>query len=361
MRSRAPRSSVLAASHAGTIALCFLAVSAAAAAQVPAEFQGDWVATAANCDALLRVRIEAAKLTLVNGADTESLGGIEMAGPGYFPPGYNGIMAVAITEFSGDQPVTATFNLKEEKGAAQVEFAPVMPGAAPHSAAAALSARYTTLDLARRFPLHGVTLKRCVAHGAPEPPPARPASGAAAARGQAPASEPDACQGRERCYDAGPFVAEIVSVTGARQQFSRPWHSLSFNIRFHNKSAAPIILGYVVGTGTVIDDLGNQYGAASPPGDVKGMGRVQARSADPQFVLRPGQSRAATFVQSRVMRGTPNAGIVGTSYTFDLSIAQLEVVHDGQQVRTTREHALTFPNVGLGGVAAAAPASAPKS
>ena len=36
-------------------------------------------------------------------------------------------MAVLLTEFSGDQPATATFNLGEKKGAAQVDFAPVMP------------------------------------------------------------------------------------------------------------------------------------------------------------------------------------------------------------------------------------------
>jgi hypothetical protein len=42
-------------------------------------------------------------------------------------------MAVLITEFDGQQPATMTFNLREKKGVAQIEFSPVMPGkATPH-------------------------------------------------------------------------------------------------------------------------------------------------------------------------------------------------------------------------------------
>jgi hypothetical protein len=53
------------------------------------------------------------------------------------------------------------------------------------------------------------------------------------------------------------------------------------------------------------------------------------------------------------MRGTQTATVVGSSYSFDLSIAQLEVIYNGQQVRTVREHALTFPGFSLGEGAAA--------
>ena len=99
----------------------------------------------------------------MNGTDTESLGGLEMAGPGFFPPDYNGIQAVAITEFSGDQPLTATFNHAEKKGVAIVEFAIAgadRPGAA---AANAMYAHFRKLNLAKRFPLHQVPLKKCPA------------------------------------------------------------------------------------------------------------------------------------------------------------------------------------------------------
>jgi len=131
-----------------------------AAANVPAAFQGTWVSAKAACDSPVRLRITGDRLMLANGTDTESLGGIEMAGPGYFPPGYNGIMAVLLTEFSGEQPATVTFNVGEKKGAAVIEFSPVVPGkATPQSAK--YNARITKLNLAARFPIAKVTLKRC--------------------------------------------------------------------------------------------------------------------------------------------------------------------------------------------------------
>jgi hypothetical protein len=91
------------------------------------------------------------------------LGGLEMAGPGFFPPDYKGIQAVAITEFSGNQPLSATFNHGEKKGVAIVEMAmpgPDRPGAA---AANAMNAQFRKLNLAKRFPLHQVPLKKCPA------------------------------------------------------------------------------------------------------------------------------------------------------------------------------------------------------
>ena len=189
------------------------------------------------------------------------------------------------------------------------------------------------------------------------PTPAQPAGALPAAASHVAAGEPDACEGKPRCYDAGPFVAEILNTVATRENYSRPWHTVRMNIRFRNKTTEPIILGYVVGTGVLIDDLGNRYAPAGAPEDAKGIGKVQARSADPQFVLRPGETRAATFGQARVMRGTQTATVVGSTYTFDVSIAQLEVIYNGQQVRTVREYAMTFPTFGLatGAGAAAAP------
>jgi hypothetical protein len=196
---------------------------------------------------------------------------------------------------------------------------------------------------------------------APAPAPAAPAATPApAAAAQVASNLPDACAGKIRCFDAGPFSAEILTATATREQSARPWHTVSMNMRFTNKTNAPIILAYVVPTGVLIDDLGNRYTPAGSPNDAKGIGKVQARSADPQFVLRPGESRQATLGQVRVMRGTPTATVIGSSYTFDVSIAELEVIYNGQQVRTVREHTMTFPSFALtggAGATAAAPAS----
>jgi hypothetical protein len=133
---------------------------AAAANIVPGEFQGAWVPVKKGCDAAERVLIAADRLILQNGKDSESLAGIEMAGPGYFPPGYAGIMAVLLTESSGDQPVTATFNVGEKRGTARLDFAPVMPGKGT-AQLAKYNAHISGLDLARRFPIDKVLLKRC--------------------------------------------------------------------------------------------------------------------------------------------------------------------------------------------------------
>lgn len=136
--------------------------SVKAAPSVPAAFQGIWVTAKASCDSPARVRITSDRLTLLNGNDSESLGGIEMAGPGYFPPGYSGSMAVLLTEFSGEQPAMVTFNVGEKKGAALLEFSPVIPGKATPQTAK-YNARISKLNLAARFPIAKVTLKRCAA------------------------------------------------------------------------------------------------------------------------------------------------------------------------------------------------------
>ena len=145
---------------ASAVLLC---LAAPVAAQVPAEFQGEWVAASAACTAPVRARFEAARVTLVNGADMESFGGIEMAGPGYFGPDYSGISRVLITEFEGAQPVTATFNVDEKKGVAQLELGVPTPAHPANKVAAAANARLAKLSLRKRFPLQAVALKRCPA------------------------------------------------------------------------------------------------------------------------------------------------------------------------------------------------------
>ena len=146
------------------LALMTVVAALPAAAQfktVPAEFHGKWVPVKATCESTTGMTVFADRLTLFNGKDTESIGGIEMAGPGFFPPGYRGIQAVAITEFNGQQPATATFDAGEKKGVATVEFAPIQPSSKPTPQLTAYNARISKLSLGRRFPLHNVPLKRC--------------------------------------------------------------------------------------------------------------------------------------------------------------------------------------------------------
>jgi hypothetical protein len=160
------------AAHSLLVVSCFAGstFSADALSAVPAEFRGTWVPSKATCESPVRVLVAADRLTLVNGKDSEGLGGIEMAGPGFFPPDYRGIMAVLITEFSGHQPVTVIFNLKEKRGVAQIEFAPVQPGAT-NAQGKLYNAHISKLNLARRFALDKALLKKCAGGTAATPSP----------------------------------------------------------------------------------------------------------------------------------------------------------------------------------------------
>ena len=129
-------------------------------AQVPAEFTGEWVSAAAACTSPVRVRVEAARITLVNGADSEGFGGVEMAGPSFFGPDYRGISAVAIAELDKDAPVQMTFNYNEKKGVGWAELASPIAGNV-NAIGKALNARLSKLNLVKRFPLHHVPLKKC--------------------------------------------------------------------------------------------------------------------------------------------------------------------------------------------------------
>jgi hypothetical protein len=144
------------------VGLCLAATttSVAALTTVPGEFQGKWVPSNAKCDSGSNVLIGANRLTLVNGGDTEELGGLDMAGPSYFAPGYKGIMAVLFTEFSSDQPVIMTFNVGEKRGVARMDFASVLPqNNTPQLKL--YNARISKLNLAKRFPLGKRPLKKC--------------------------------------------------------------------------------------------------------------------------------------------------------------------------------------------------------
>lgn len=133
------------------------------AAEVRADLVGDYVPASATCESRIRARIEPTTVTLFNNADTEALADTEMAGSGFFGPSYSGIMVVAIAEFNGHQPVTITFNPDEKKDTALMEFAGIITGNPANQAIAAANARIATLNLAKRFPLHNVPLRKCPA------------------------------------------------------------------------------------------------------------------------------------------------------------------------------------------------------
>jgi len=281
-------------------------------AQVPAELQGTWVPVKAACGSASSILLTPDKLTLVNGSDKQSIGGIEMAGPGYFAPDYSGIMQVLITEFDAQQPVTMTFNVGEKKGVAQVDFAPVMPGTGT-AQLTAYNKRITQLDLAKRFPLNKVPLKKCAGGaGAVTAPPVQVSGKATSAP-----TGPSICAGTPHCTEVKPFAA---TVTDFRTSTSGGTKVVTLNMRFQNRTAAPIILGYVQGSGIVTDDRGNRY-VVSGQGSVRGIGEISNNTFDPKFTLQPGEASDARLE----FQWTPQRGqIFGVTYGVELAVREIE-------------------------------------
>lgn len=165
-----------------------------------------------------------------------------------------------------------------------------------------------------------------------------PAPGPTATAATPPA---DACASQPRCYNAGPFTAQVTQVTTSQ---SGSHHLVRLNVRFHNVSEQPLILAYTKNSGTMVDDQGNRYTIDwRAPDRVKGIGQVERGKADPQFVLNPGESRNASFEYSRYVGKT----VIGNVFSPDLAVEQLQVL-SSQQVRSIREYNINYPNLTAG-------------
>ena len=134
---------------------------------------------------------------------------------------------------------------------------------------------------------------------------------------------------------------------------NRKDHVLSITIKFRNVSAQPIILGYHTGSSTVTDNLGNRYywgRAGTHDGSSSGIGIVEGSKADPQFVLRPGEAREA---RSGLIRYNTGNQEIGTTFSHDLVIDQLELLNGGQ-IRSLRNYSIGFHDLPLTGTTSAA-------
>ena len=140
------------------LTLGLLTGGAASQATVPSQFHGDWVPQKATCEsAPARLRVAAGNLTLINGKDTQTYGGLGVP-TSYFGPDYRGISVVAIADFEGAQPFTVYFNDNDKKGVTRVEIYVPMPAATNPQIAKMQSAAKA---LATRFPINNVPLKQC--------------------------------------------------------------------------------------------------------------------------------------------------------------------------------------------------------
>ena len=167
------------------------------------------------------------------------------------------------------------------------------------------------------------------------------ATPAAAPATTIPAAVADPCGGSNRCFNAGSFLAEVMQVQTAR--VGGRHETLSLTVRFRNSSDKPVILAYDSGSSSGVDNFNNKYfwgRAGTHDTSVKGIGYVTGRSADPQFVLQPGQTRNATFALIRYEAKPP----IGESFNYDVVIDELELLA-GQQIRTLRQNSVSFANL----------------
>jgi len=141
------------------------------------------------------------------------------------------------------------------------------------------------------------------------------------------------------CFNAGPFLANVAQMTMSQEG---PWHVIRMNIQFQNMTNQPLVIAYHDGSMIMTDNNGNTYqGAGGNPGELQGMGIDRGAQTDPQFVLNPGQTSSAMFC---VARGRPANSPIGTAYTYNLTIDELQT-QNGATAIAVRSYNLNFPTL----------------
>src|SRR5262249_36620391 len=171
-----------------------------------------------------------------------------------------------------------------------------------------------------------------------------------AEQAQAPAQPPQICGNTAFRYETNDFAATITSFRITTDAYKR--QILDLSVRFQNKTAQQLVLGYVNGSGAASDDRGNRL-APYGPNAYRGLGLVYGTNFDPKFVLRPAGSGDAQF--ELFPQGWPQ--VVGFTYTLDLSVAEINTF-EGNQHTLGEEFPLHFQGL-RNGSAGISPGFAP--
>lgn len=194
----------------------------------------------------------------------------------------------------------------------------------------------------------------------PCPPGTNPASGAVSnvastVAGAAPAGAvisnvgSSLCAGKPHCSETPDFAATITSFRTAAQGNTKVVDAV---VHFQNKTNSPLILGYVLSTGTATDDRGNRYVVYGGNG-FTGIGYVNGGNFDPRFVVQPGGAGDARF---ELMWNPPAQANAGSNFELDVAVNEINTVQ-GNQHTLGGQFPLQFPGLTNGLVAAAAPAA----
>ena len=149
-------------------------------------------------------------------------------------------------------------------------------------------------------------------------------AGAATPAASAPAATapPSVCGSTPNCAEASDFAAMI---TNFRTSDLRGYKILDVVVRFRNKTANPLVLGYVQGSGGAVDEKGNRYSVFGGNG-VRGIGQVSGNSFDPKFTLPPGGVGDAQFE----LAWYPGQEIYGFSFMLDLTVDEINSYQGNQ-------------------------------
>jgi hypothetical protein len=141
------------------------------------------------------------------------------------------------------------------------------------------------------------------------------------------------------CFDAGPFVAEVTSVSPSWDRSHRV-HYLRLNVRFRNTGAQPISLAFPWrAAATMTDNYGNTYNIDwRYPQRIVGIAVISRNGVKGNFTIAPGSSRTASWIFSRSAGSTP----VGNAFTADLPVEDLQPIPGQQKVRVGNQYSLDF-------------------
>jgi hypothetical protein len=163
------------------------------------------------------------------------------------------------------------------------------------------------------------------------------------------------CPPGASCVETRSFTATVTTLRTSKQGANR---IVTATVRFENKTAKPLTLGYVSESGLALDELGNRY-LVSGPNAVRAIGEISGTNFDPKFTLPPGEGSDAKFELSW------DAGKNKAGVSFELDLAIRELTPTGaEQFKLGQEHAVHFAALGqkaAGNSAGGASPAAPKS
>ncbi|MGH9644658.1 MAG: hypothetical protein ACRD3Q_19825, partial [Terriglobales bacterium] len=114
-------------------------------------------------------------------------------------------------------------------------------------------------------------------------------------------------------------------------------------MHFQNKTNQPISLGYVDGSGSAMDDMGNRLILNTYNGGVRGMGVLAGNNMDPKFTLGAGGGGDARFE----LYWAPGNRLSGVNYEMELSISEMNRV-EGNQLTLGDEALLHYQGLANG-------------